>query len=258
MHPRIDNLRRAAAGALGAGAALVALALPSSAQTYNFDGCGTVIQGVTCPKLFRDTANKLWLLQSFGSFQVGDYVYVTGMADPNCISICQQGNGCIANNTIALCPPDPSKPFCFCGSGAPCGNNDPSAGCANSAGAGSRLRADGTDSVSADDLMLTASQIPANKFGIVFMGMTQIAAAPFGDGQRCVGGMLFRFPVRNSGGAGVVVEGPIVGHANANFPPAGQIQAGSTWNFQFWYRDPGGPCNAGFNLSNAVAVAFTP
>ena len=36
---------------------------------------------------------------------------------------------------------------------------------------------------------------------------------------------------------------------------SGQIIAGSTWNVQFWYRDPsGGP--VGFNFSNALRISF--
>ena len=36
---------------------------------------------------------------------------------------------------------------------------------------------------------------------------------------------------------------------------AGEIRAGETWNFQFWYRDPaaGSP---GFNLTAALSVKF--
>ena len=50
-------------------------------------------------------------------------------------------------------------------------------------------------------------------------------------------------------------------HLDFTLPPAssgpGRITAGSTWNIQFWYRDPpGGP--AGFNLSNGLAATFCP
>jgi hypothetical protein len=40
-------------------------------------------------------------------------------------------------------------------------------------------------------------------------------------------------------------------------PGRRQITAGSTWNFQFWFRDPvaGG---ASFNLSDGLGVTFCP
>ena len=39
--------------------------------------------------------------------------------------------------------------------------------------------------------------------------------------------------------------------------PASSIAAGSSWSFQYWYRDPlaGG---SGFNLSNGLRAAFHP
>ncbi len=42
--------------------------------------------------------------------------------------------------------------------------------------------------------------------------------------------------------------------------PSGQVTAGSTWNYQFWYRDPpgGGGGPAGFNLSNGMSITFCP
>ena len=39
---------------------------------------------------------------------------------------------------------------------------------------------------------------------------------------------------------------------------AGQITPASTWNFQFWFRDPMGPGGSGFNLSNGLGVTFCP
>ena len=45
---------------------------------------------------------------------------------------------------------------------------------------------------------------------------------------------------------------------NTNPPqPSGQITAGSTWNFQFWYRDPAAG-GADFNLSDGLEVTFCP
>ncbi len=147
-------------------------------------------------------------------------------------------------------------PYCFCVVGI-CGNPDPGAGCANTTGMGAPLGYSGTTSVANDDLFLAMSNLPPNKFGLLYMGTTT-PMLPFGDGYRCVGGMVFRYPVINSGPGGAISFGPIVGHANTNFPPAGNIAAGASWNFQGWYRDPMGPCGSGWNLSNAVTFTFTP
>lgn len=38
---------------------------------------------------------------------------------------------------------------------------------------------------------------------------------------------------------------------------APSIDPGETWFMRCWYRDPGGPCGAAFNLSDALAVPFT-
>jgi hypothetical protein len=147
-----------------------------------------------------------------------------------------------------------------CATGAPCGNADDHGGCANSTGEGAILGACGSGSVTTDDLAFELTHLPPFAFGLVYMGPAQ-TQAPFGDGLRCVGpGALgfFRFPVMQADGSGSFMLGPGLVAASASLPPGGQIQPGSTWNFQCWYRDPNGPCGSGFNLSNGVSVLFEP
>ncbi|MDA1265315.1 MAG: FG-GAP repeat protein [Planctomycetota bacterium] len=146
--------------------------------------------------------------------------------------------------------------FCACAPG-PCGNNS-LVGCVNSTGVGAVLdRESGGLSVSADDLVLRASDMPTSQFGLVFMGGVEVPAVGLADGQRCIGGTLFRFPVASTGGAGRFDTGPgLVGHANGTFPVQGHVLAGQTWLFQAWYRDPGGACGLGSNVTNGLAVTF--
>ena len=91
-----------------------------------------------------------------------------------------------------------------------------------------------------------------NQFGLFFYGPNQ-TSVPFGNGILCVSGQLQRLSVSNSGSQGVLV------HAlDITSPPtgSGQILAGSTWNFQAWYRDPaaGGQL---FNTSDGLTITFT-
>jgi T5SS/PEP-CTERM-associated repeat protein len=148
--------------------------------------------------------------------------------------------------------------FCECAAGGPCGNDSPDAGCANSTLSGAHLSAAGSRSVARDDLVLTAMNLPPSQPGLFFMGRS-IAAAPFGDGLRCVGGTLYRFPIAQASGAGLISLGPgLAGYASTHFPAAGQIMAGQVRSFQCWYRDPGTPCGSAVNLSNAVELVFAP
>ena len=122
----------------------------------------------------------------------------------------------------------------------------------NSVGAGATTVASGTPSLGLADLLLTTDGLPQSEFGLFFYGPNQVSL-PFGDGTRCVGGQLVRLLPINSGMAGIVSQ-PIV---NANLPAGAQLSVGDTRNFQFWYRDPAA-AGAGFNLSSAVSVTFTP
>lgn len=149
--------------------------------------------------------------------------------------------------------------FCFCPTVfAPCGNADTAAGCLNVAGTGALLSGCGSTSVSVDDLVLTTSGMTPGTFALTFMGSGVIFPASIGNGILCLAGPLFRFPPFATGsGTGSIGPG-LASYTVANNPPAGQITAGSTWNFQTYYRDIGGPCGAFFNLSSALGVLFTP
>ncbi|MCB9916323.1 MAG: PQQ-dependent sugar dehydrogenase [Planctomycetes bacterium] len=129
----------------------------------------------------------------------------------------------------------------------------------NSVGPGCFLGTGGSVSLSSNDFTLVASAAAPNKPGLFYYGPNQISA-PFGDGFRCVGGGslgIFRLspPVTADafGDAGRAVDFTV---SPANSGP-GMITAGSTWNFQFWYRDPAAG-GSGFNLSNAVSATFCP
>ena len=150
--------------------------------------------------------------------------------------------------------------FCFCPAPfGPCGNNDPTAGCRNSTGVGGVLSAGGTSSVAADNLLLSGTQLPPLKAGLLFQGGSTIAGVPFFDGRRCVGAPIFRHVVKFTSATGTVSYGPgLVATSIGSFAPPGWITAGSTWNFQYWYRDTALPCGTKANLTNAVGVTFVP
>ncbi len=145
---------------------------------------------------------------------------------------------------------------CF-GVGCPCGNDDPSAGCANATGQGTYLAGVGTLSVAAGDFVLGATQAPANADCLLFMGDGALAPAPFGNGLRCVGGNTWRWSLSNTGFSGTSIYSDLTGLSQSN-PVGFQLAPGTTWHFQLWYRDPSGPCGSSFNLSNAVTATFGP
>ncbi len=155
------------------------------------------------------------------------------------------------------CEAGPGVAFCF-GDGSsancPCANSTSNGeGCANSSGSGALLYNFGGASVGLDDTKLYAIRLPANKFGLVFMGTHNPNGVAFGDGLRCVAGFIKRFNVQNSGANGVLLlEKPAS-------KSSGLIVAGTTWYFQVWYRDVHhASCSSQFNLSNALGLDFAP
>jgi hypothetical protein len=149
----------------------------------------------------------------------------------------------------------------FCsgdGSGAacPCGNiGNAGHGCANGAAAtGAQLAASGSGSVSAADVVLSASSLVSSQPGLYFQGNNAInggAGVAFGDGLRCAGGGVIRLQVRFADGTGSSAT-------SIDIAAKGGVAPGDLKRYQIWYRDPNSSlCGAGFNLSNGMELTWS-
>ena len=155
---------------------------------------------------------------------------------------------------VPFCSGDGPGGPCPCGNAAALG-----AGCANSTGVGAVMSATGSASVSADDLVLTTTGMPAFQNCLDFVGASMIQGVPFGDVRRCVVGQISCFGIQSTGASGTAIYGPgLSAYSISNFPSSNRLLAGRTLGFQTWYRDPTGPCGATTNLSNAQQVVFVP
>jgi hypothetical protein len=76
----------------------------SSASAQVLDSCGTVTRGAECMLFAADSGGEYIAPLPWGS-QVGDRLHVAGFLIPDCVSICQQGNGCVSHR-YALGPCD--------------------------------------------------------------------------------------------------------------------------------------------------------
>ncbi|MEL6427663.1 MAG: hypothetical protein AAFR54_00705 [Planctomycetota bacterium] len=136
---------------------------------------------------------------------------------------------------------------------------------ANSASAGgAALRATGSASVAANDLVLESMPTPPGQAGIFIYSDTRTvnpAGDLLGEGRLCVAGSIVRAP-------SIVVAdalGRLTGPIDSAIPPnSGFLLPGATLHFQSWFRDPfagdlNGDGNAsGFNLSNGLTITFVP
>lgn len=125
----------------------------------------------------------------------------------------------------------------------------------NSSGASATLRWSGEPAISSNAFHLAVEGAVPGQFGIIFYGGAP-ELMPFGNGFLCVTG----------GGAGVYRLNPpgLIGptgqlgrQLDFTQPPAssgpGQLFPGSTWYFQFWFRDSAGG-GAGFDFSDGLRV----
>jgi hypothetical protein len=124
---------------------------------------------------------------------------------------------------------------------------------ANSTGLAAHISANGACSVAANAFALTATHVP-NTSGIFLYGASQVnggAGVPFYDGFRCVG----TGPVHRLRPA--IVANNVATYAVdfTSLPATAPITAGTTWHFQYWFRDPAAGAT-GANLSDALTVTF--
>ncbi len=136
---------------------------------------------------------------------------------------------------------------------APCGTSNYCVTTANSIGSGAIISSGGSTSVAANDMVLIAYGLPLSQPGIFFYGPNQ-TQIPYGNGNLCAGGGINRLPVVFSSSWGDTYY-----NLDITSPPqaSGQILDGSTWNFQFWYRDPNGG-GAFYNFTDGLSATFCP
>jgi hypothetical protein len=126
----------------------------------------------------------------------------------------------------------------------------------NSTGNAATMGIAGSLSVADNDLHLLAFQCPPGRPGLFFCGANP-AQIPFGDGYLCVSPY---YPGLYRAAPPLALDG--AGNANLQLdlealPAGAQIVAGSTWYFQFWFRD-GAAGGTGTNLTDGMRVTFCP
>jgi hypothetical protein len=165
----------------------------------------------------------------------------------------------------------PGTPFCA-GDGSlptpcPCGNTGfLGRGCQNSASTGgASLTSAGGASLAEDRVILTSTGERPTSLSIFLQGTTNLAGGVnYGDGVRCVGGILKRIAARNAI-AGTVTY-PLAGDPSISARSAtlgNPIAPGSTRYYQTYYRDPAPgfcptPPGNTFNVSSGQIIQWFP
>lgn len=138
------------------------------------------------------------------------------------------------------------------GNGSPAGWASYCVAAPNSVGAGALIGANGSTALALNDLDVTCTGLPPSTNTLLFTGPSAIQV-PFGNGFRCVGGTIRRLGIVQATASGTLSRQLDFESA----PLASIVSAGSTWNFQVWYRNVAGG-GAGFNLSDGLTVTFCP
>lgn len=200
---------------------------------------------------FHDTwtgVTKLICLDSFGVKSNGNSGPASISADGRTVVFKSSGTNLVLDDThmnmdvfVHHMPPRGSRVVSYCASTP------------NSTGQNARIEYTGAFQISVTSLELLAAHCPPSRLGLFFYGDAR-AQVPFGSGWRCVDGTLHRLPFLQTSSEGTA-EFPL-GRLLATGGTG--IQPGSTWSFQFLFRDSSGAGMPGFNLSDALSATFAP
>ena len=108
--------------------------------------------------------------------------------------------------------------------------------------------------IDSTDTFLLAEQTPPRTWGLFVYGVPSSGLA-VGNGTLCISPFapgIFRLPPALQTDALGVARRRL---DHGALPAGGAIAAGSTWAFQFWFRDAAAP-GAGSDLTDAVRVTF--
>jgi hypothetical protein len=129
----------------------------------------------------------------------------------------------------------------------------------NSTGVPGRMRALGSASIATNNLMVSATSLPANSFGFFLTSRDQgfTFPVPASQGALCLGGAIGRFvgpgEIQSAGSAGSF---GLTLDLNALPSPTGFVAGatGESWSFQAWYRDANPAVTS--NLTDGIAVTL--
>jgi hypothetical protein len=190
--------------------------------------------------MFWDQLDQNGLQVPDGEYSVSMFYYDSNFVPFNCCP------------TLTISS-EPGTAYCF-GDGSdgpcPCGNSGSGGeGCANSTNSGALFTASGDALVGADTVVFSVVQGPPNVPGLFFSGPLQTPNQPFGDGFLCIGGPLRRLGIVFTDGAGSAQSPWTVSVLEG-------LSGGELRHYQYWYRNVSGPCNGGFNTSNAYSIQW--
>ncbi len=140
---------------------------------------------------------------------------------------------------------------CFCDGGRCPG--DGTGGCANSMGSGAVLSVLGGPSILDGDLELRVTGLPSNRRAAILFGPPGPPSL-VGSGILCFDGPSHRVAGHRADRKGVLETSDLMKQHRVLL----HALPGTTWGFQAYFSDPGGPCLGRVNTSQAIWVTFEP